>query len=79
MNSTFGAPFAPLNRNAMFTDYVDPTERAVACPNQDVVWSCVDSARSIPVVVQVPESYVRAYCPSTAVIAPGHPTCAKVN
>jgi len=30
--------FAPLNRNAMFTDYVDPAERAVACPNQDVVY-----------------------------------------
>src|ERR1700753_4354511 len=29
---------APLNHNAMFTDYVDPAERAVACPNQDVVY-----------------------------------------
>src|SRR5262249_3359200 len=27
---------APPNHNAMFTDYVDPDERAVACPNQDV-------------------------------------------
>jgi hypothetical protein len=24
--------FAPLNRNAMFTDYVDPEERSISCP-----------------------------------------------
>ncbi len=29
---------APLNQIAMPTDYVDPEERAVACPNQDVVY-----------------------------------------
>jgi len=48
--------FAPLNYNAMFTDYVDPAERAVACPNQDVVYGLASIAldRS-PVVVQVPE------------------------
>ncbi len=28
---------APANRLAMLTDYVDPDERSVACPNQDVV------------------------------------------
>src|SRR5215813_9435764 len=38
--------FAPLNRNAMFTDYVDPAERAVACPNQDVVLDN-ESAKSL--------------------------------
>ena len=29
---------APVNRLAMLTDYVEPKERAVACPNQDVVY-----------------------------------------
>src|ERR1700709_1784188 len=29
---------APLNTFAMLTDYVDPGERLVACPNQDVVY-----------------------------------------
>src|SRR5262252_5289452 len=48
--------FAPLNRNAMFTDYVDPAERAVACPNQDVVYGLASIALDLsPVVVQVPE------------------------
>jgi hypothetical protein len=48
--------FAPLNRNAMFTDYVDPEERAVACPNQDVVYGLASLALDLsPVVVQVPD------------------------
>jgi hypothetical protein len=48
--------FAPLNRNAMFTDYVDPEERAVACPNQDVVYGLALIALDVsPVVVQVPD------------------------
>lgn len=48
--------FAPLNRNAMFTDYVDPEERAVACPNQDVVYGLSSIALDVsPVVVQVPD------------------------
>src|SRR5262247_527298 len=48
--------FAPLNRNAMFTDYVDPEERAVACPNQDVVYGLASIALVLsPVVVQVPD------------------------
>src|SRR5215475_6575311 len=48
--------FAPLNRNAMFTDYVDPEERAVACPNQDVVYGLASIALDLsPVVVQVPD------------------------
>src|SRR5882672_12156428 len=29
---------APVNQLAMLTDYVDPDERSVACPNQDVVY-----------------------------------------
>jgi len=48
--------FAPLNHNSMFTDYVDPEERAVACPNQDVVYGLASIALDIsPVVVQVPD------------------------
>jgi hypothetical protein len=48
--------FAPLNHNAMFTDYVDPAERAVACPNQDVVYGLSLLALDLaPVVVQVPD------------------------
>jgi hypothetical protein len=47
---------APLNELAMLTDYVDPTERSVACPNQDVVYGIGGLAldRS-PVVIQVPD------------------------
>jgi hypothetical protein len=47
---------APLNHLAMFTDYVDPAERAVACPNQDVVYGLGLLALDLsPVVVQVPD------------------------
>jgi len=46
----------PLNQIAMLTDYVDPAERAVACPNQDVVYGLGVVALDIsPVVVQVPD------------------------
>src|SRR5262249_48596354 len=31
-------PGAPLNHSAMLSDYVEPSERFVACPNQDVVY-----------------------------------------
>jgi hypothetical protein len=31
-------PQAPLNHFCMLTDYVDPMERGVAYPNQDVVY-----------------------------------------
>lgn len=49
-------PFAPTNRIAMLTDYVDPAERAVACPNQDVVYGGGTFALEVtPVVVQVPD------------------------
>lgn len=49
-------PFAPLNRTAMLTDYIDPAERAVACPNQDVVYGGGPLALDISaVVVQVPD------------------------
>ncbi|UHQ18577.1 DUF1254 domain-containing protein [Lysobacter sp. KIS68-7] len=49
-------PFPPLNRMSMLTDYVDPAERAVACPNQDVVYGGGPFAFDVsPVVVQVPD------------------------
>lgn len=47
---------APLNRLTMLTDYVDPEERNVACPNQDVVYGLGMIALDVsPVVVQVPD------------------------
>jgi hypothetical protein len=40
----------------MFTDYIDPEERAVACPNQDVVYGFGSLALDIsPLVIQVPD------------------------
>lgn len=49
-------PLAPPNRICMLNDYVVPEERAVACPNQDVVYGLapLDLSKS-PVVVQVPD------------------------
>jgi hypothetical protein len=47
---------APANRLVMLTDYVDPGERAVACPNQDVVYGIGALTLDIsPVVIQVPD------------------------
>lgn len=47
---------APLNQLAMFSDYIEPGERAVACPNQDVVYGAGQIALDLsPVVVQVPD------------------------
>lgn len=49
-------PFAPLNRLSMLHDYVEPSERQVACPNQDVVYGGGVMALDISaVVVQVPD------------------------
>src|SRR5215469_15645683 len=49
-------PVAPSNRLAMLTDYVAPQERAVACPNQDVVYGLgILALDESPVVVQVPD------------------------
>lgn len=31
-------PVAPMNQLSMVHDYIDPGERLVACPNQDVVY-----------------------------------------
>ena len=49
-------PVGPPNRLAMLTDYVQPEERLVACPNQDVVYGfgllALDQS---PLVIQVPD------------------------
>jgi hypothetical protein len=48
--------FAPLNQITMLTDYLDPAERAVACPNQDVIYGIGGIALDLsPAVVQVPD------------------------
>jgi hypothetical protein len=49
-------PAAPLNRLGMLTDYIEPQERLVACPNQDVVYGIGVLALDLsPVVIQVPD------------------------
>jgi hypothetical protein len=49
-------PVAPLNQLCMLTDYIEPEERAVACPNQDVIYGTASLALDLsPVVVQVPD------------------------
>src|SRR5262245_27328276 len=49
-------PAGPVNTLAMLSDYVDPAERAVACPNQDVVYGISILALDVePAVIQVPD------------------------
>jgi hypothetical protein len=49
-------PVAPPNQLGMLHDYIEPSERAVACPNQDVVYGqMVLSLDREPVVLQVPD------------------------
>jgi hypothetical protein len=49
-------PVGPPNHLGMLHDYIEPSERAVACPNQDVVYGqCVLALDREPVVVQVPD------------------------
>ncbi|WP_245763539.1 DUF1254 domain-containing protein [Paraburkholderia diazotrophica] len=49
-------PFAPLNRMAMLSDYIEPKQRWGACPNQDVVYGAGIFALDLsPVIVQVPD------------------------
>jgi hypothetical protein len=49
-------PFAPLNTLSMLHDYIEPEQRWVACPNQDVVYGAAIAALDeAPVVVQVPD------------------------
>ncbi|MBW1654683.1 DUF1254 domain-containing protein [Flavobacterium quisquiliarum] len=49
-------PLAPPNHLCMLNDYVKPEERAVACPNQDVVYGIASLDLTLgPVIVQVPD------------------------
>jgi hypothetical protein len=49
-------PFAPLNRMSMLHDYIEPSQRWVACPNQDVVYGAgIAALDETAVVVQVPD------------------------
>lgn len=49
-------PVAPQGRLAMLSNYVDPNETFVACPNQDVVYGMAYmSLDEQPVIVQVPD------------------------
>jgi hypothetical protein len=49
-------PVAPPNHLSMLHDYIEPQERFVACPNQDVVYgSAIFDLSQMPVVVQVPD------------------------
>ena len=49
-------PVAPPNHLSMLHDYIEPSERAVACPNQDVVYGqCVLALDREPFVLQVPD------------------------
>jgi hypothetical protein len=49
-------PFAPLNMMSMLHDYIEPEQRWVACPNQDVVYGAgIAALDETSVVVQVPD------------------------
>ncbi|MGC1178569.1 MAG: DUF1214 domain-containing protein [Methyloceanibacter sp.] len=50
------APIAPINHLCMLHNYVDPRQRYITCPSQDLVYGfgMLDFGRE-PVVVQVPE------------------------
>jgi hypothetical protein len=61
-------PLAPLNRLAMLHDYVEPDQRWVACPNQDVVYGAgIAALDQSPVVVQVPDFGERFWVPRTPI------------
>jgi len=49
-------PIAPINHLCMLTDYIDPRQRYVTCPSQDLVYGfgMLELGRE-PVVVQVPD------------------------
>ena len=55
-------PVAPPNQLCMLHDYITPDERAVACPNQDVVYGqMVLDLDADSVVIQVPDFGDRFY------------------
>ena len=49
-------PIAPTNQLSMLRDYIEPQERLVACPNQDVIYGFgVLSLEGEPMIIQVPD------------------------
>ena len=55
-------PVAPLGYNAMLTNYVQPDQTFIVCPNQDVAYGAGFTALDKePVVVQVPDFGDRFY------------------
>ncbi len=49
-------PAAPKNRLGMLSDYIDPGQNWIACPNQDVVYGLgFTTLEETPVVIQVPD------------------------
>jgi hypothetical protein len=64
-------PVAPMNQLCMVHDYIDPGERLVACPNQDVVYGFgLFSRGQEPVVVQVPDFGDRFWAIKSSTSAP---------
>ncbi|MEM7437082.1 MAG: DUF1254 domain-containing protein [Myxococcota bacterium] len=50
------APVAPIGRASMLADYIEPDQKFVACPNQDVVYGFgMMELDQSPVVIQVPD------------------------
>ena len=50
------APVAPIGQVAMLADYIEPDQKFVACPNQDVVYGFgMMELDQDPVVIQVPD------------------------
>jgi hypothetical protein len=49
-------PTAPIGRLCLLNDYIKPNQRAIACPNQDVVYGVgpFDTQKE-PIVLQVPD------------------------
>ncbi|HVU07358.1 MAG TPA: DUF1254 domain-containing protein [Verrucomicrobiae bacterium] len=55
-------PVSPPGQICMLTDYIDPAERFVTCPNQDTVYGAGFQRLDLtPVVVQVPDFGDRFY------------------
>lgn len=49
-------PFAPVNKLSMLHDYIEPAQRWVACPNQDVVYGAAVAALDVsPLIIQIPD------------------------
>jgi hypothetical protein len=56
-------PVAPQGRLSMLSDYIDPSETFVTCPNQDVVYGLAYTALDTqPVIAQVPDSVIGSGC-----------------